>query len=157
VRQIAHEEATKFSHNNQVLRRLTLQRQRLDTSSTCLLVINYLAALLFGEVNVLHTRIELVVDVIKSTGAPSWLNLFFNGPSLHRFLTIMMQKLPQHLLRTSFHHHLVENWMNGELQGFCVIWHNCRNPSLGLATKARVCKVVGQEGSWESHNILSRM
>jgi hypothetical protein len=30
-----------------------------------------------------------------------------------------------------------------------------RNPSLGLATKARVCKVAGQEGSWESHNILS--
>ncbi len=24
---------------------------------------------------------------------------------------------------------------------------NCRNPSLGLATKARGCKVAGQEGS----------
>jgi hypothetical protein len=23
----------------------------------------------------------------------------------------------------------------------------CRNPNLGLATKTRVCKVVGQEGS----------
>jgi len=46
----------------------------------CLLVIYCLAALLFGEVNVLHTRIELVVDVIKGTRAPSWLNLFFNGP-----------------------------------------------------------------------------
>jgi len=30
----------------------------------------------------------------------------------------------------------------------------CRNPSLGLMTKARVYKVVGQEGSQESHNIL---
>jgi hypothetical protein len=30
----------------------------------------------------------------------------------------------------------------------------CRNPSLGLATKARVCKVAGQEGSRESHNIF---
>ncbi len=30
--------------------------------------------------NVLHTRIELIVDVIRRTGAPSWLNLFFNGP-----------------------------------------------------------------------------
>jgi hypothetical protein len=30
----------------------------------------------------------------------------------------------------------------------------CRNPNLGLTTKARVCKVVGQEGSHESHNIL---
>jgi len=29
----------------------------------------------------------------------------------------------------------------------------CRNPSLGLATKARVCKVAGQKGSQESHNI----
>jgi hypothetical protein len=46
----------------------------------CLLVIYCLAALLFGEVNVLHTRIELVIDVIKGTRAPSWLNLFFNGP-----------------------------------------------------------------------------
>ncbi len=25
--------------------------------------------------------------------------------------------------------------------------HSCRNPSLGLATKARVCKVADQEGS----------
>jgi len=36
----------------------------------------------------------------------------------------MMQKLPQHLLRTLFHYHPAENWMNGELQGFCTIWHN---------------------------------
>jgi hypothetical protein len=46
----------------------------------CLLVICCLAALLFGEMNVLHTHIELVVDVIRGTRAPSWLNLFFNGP-----------------------------------------------------------------------------
>ncbi len=77
---VAHEEATKFSHNNQELGGLMLQHQRLDTSSTCLLVICYLATLLFGEVNVLHTRIELIVDVIKGIGAPSWLNFFFNGP-----------------------------------------------------------------------------
>jgi hypothetical protein len=36
----------------------------------------------------------------------------------------MMPKLPQHLLRTSFHYHHAENWMNGELQGFYAIWHN---------------------------------
>jgi len=33
----------------------------------------------------------------------------------------------------------------------CVGWwcnnFNCHNPSLGLATKVRACKVVGQEGS----------
>jgi hypothetical protein len=46
----------------------------------CLLVIYCLVALLFGEVNVLHTRIELVVDVIRGTRAPNWLNIFFNGP-----------------------------------------------------------------------------
>jgi hypothetical protein len=77
---VAHEEATKFSHNNQELGGLTIQRQILDTSSTCLLVICCLAALLFGEVNVLHTHIELVVDVTRGTWAPSWLNIFFNGP-----------------------------------------------------------------------------
>jgi len=43
---------------------------------------------------------------------------------VQRFLTVMMQKLPQHLLRTSFHYHSTKNWMNGELQGFCAIWHN---------------------------------
>jgi hypothetical protein len=63
-----------------------LQHQRLYTSSTCSLVICCLAALLFGEVNVLHTRIKLVVDVIRGTGAPSWLNIFFNGP---RFAEIL--------------------------------------------------------------------
>ncbi len=26
---------------------------------------------------------------------------------------------------------------------------NCRNPSFGLATKAKVCKVAGQKGSLE--------
>jgi hypothetical protein len=75
---VAHEEAPKFSHNNQELGGL-MQRQRLDTS-TCLLVIYCLAALLFGEVDIMHTRIELVVDVIRSIGAPRWLNFFFNGP-----------------------------------------------------------------------------
>jgi hypothetical protein len=34
----------------------------------------------------MHTRIELVIDVIRGTGAPSWLNLFFNGP---RFAEIL--------------------------------------------------------------------
>ncbi|CAK9200415.1 unnamed protein product [Sphagnum troendelagicum] len=33
-----------------------------------------------SEVNMLHTRIEVVIDVIRGTGAHSWLNLFFNGP-----------------------------------------------------------------------------
>jgi len=32
--------------------------------------------------------------------------------------------------------------------------HDCHNPSLGLTTKARVYKVVGQKGSRESHNIF---
>jgi hypothetical protein len=43
-------------------------------------VICYLAALLFGAMNMIHTRIEVVIDVIRGTGAHSWLNLFFNGP-----------------------------------------------------------------------------
>ncbi len=76
---VAHEEAAKFSHKNQELGRLMLQCQRLDTS-TCLLVICCLVALLFGEVNIIYICIELVVDVIRSIGAPSWLNFFFNGP-----------------------------------------------------------------------------
>jgi len=76
---VPHEEVAKFNHNNQELGGVMLQCQRLDTS-TCLLVIYCLAALLFGEVNVLHTCIKVVVDVIRGTGAPSWLNLFFNGP-----------------------------------------------------------------------------
>jgi hypothetical protein len=83
---VAHEEATKFSHNNQELGGLTLKCQRLDTSNTCLLVIYCLVALLFGEANVMHTHIELAVDVIRGTWAPSWLNLFFNGP---RFAEIL--------------------------------------------------------------------
>jgi hypothetical protein len=83
---VAHEETAKFNHNNQDLGGLTLQCQRLNTSSTCMLVICCLATLLFGEVNVLHTRIELVVDVIRGTGAPSWLNLFFNGPRSTKIL-----------------------------------------------------------------------
>jgi len=45
-------------------------------------------------------------------------------PGLQRFFTVMMQKLPQHLLWTSFHYHPTKNWINGELQGFCAIWHN---------------------------------
>jgi hypothetical protein len=77
---VAHEEGAKFSHNNQELGGFTLQRQKLDTLRTCLLMICYLVTLFFGEVNIMLTRIELVVDVIKSIGAPSWLNLFFNGP-----------------------------------------------------------------------------
>jgi len=83
---VAHEEVVKFNHNNQELGRLTLEHQRLDTSSTCLLVICCLAALLFGEMNVLHTRIKLVIDVIRDTRAPSWLNLFFNGPRSTKIL-----------------------------------------------------------------------
>jgi hypothetical protein len=57
-----------------------LQHQRLDTSSTCLLVIWCLTTLLYGETNVLHTHIELIIDVIRGTRAPNCLNLFFNGP-----------------------------------------------------------------------------
>jgi hypothetical protein len=83
---IAHEEAIKFSHNNQELGGLTLQRQRLDTSSMCLLVICYLATLLFREVNVMHTHIELIVDVIRGTRGPNWLNLLFNGPRFTKIL-----------------------------------------------------------------------
>jgi len=37
------------------------------------------------------------------------------------------------------------------------LYNSCRNPSLGFTTKARVCKVVGQEGSRESHNILLKV
>jgi len=33
----------------------------------------------------------------------------------------------------------------------------CCNLNLGLVTKVRVCKVAGQEGSRESHNILLGM
>ncbi len=54
--------------------------------SMCLLVICCLAAILFGEMNILHTWIELVVDVIRGIGAPNWLNIFFNGP---RFTEIL--------------------------------------------------------------------
>jgi hypothetical protein len=75
---VPHEEIAKFCHNNQELGGVTLQRQRFNTI-TCLLVICYLAALLFRAVNVLHTHIEVVVDVIRGTRAPSWLNFFFNG------------------------------------------------------------------------------
>ncbi len=31
----------------------------------------------------------------------------------------------------------------------------CRNPNLGLATKARACKGASQEWAWESHFMLS--
>ncbi len=80
--------------------------------------------LLFGSIVVWGsecpaTRIELVADVIRGTGAPSWLNLFFNGPRSAEILDSPDAKLPQvHLLRTSFHYQPAENWMN-ELQGFC--------------------------------------
>jgi hypothetical protein len=37
--------------------------------------------------------------------------------------------------------HMVNSMIGGVLE------NNCHNPSLGLATKARVCKGVGQEGS----------
>ncbi len=33
----------------------------------------------------------------------------------------------------------------------------CRNPNLGLATKAKVYKVAGQEGSQKSHNIFLKV
>jgi len=82
---VPHEEVAKFCHNNQELGGVTLQRQKLNTS-TCLLVICCLAALLFRAVNVLHTHIEVVVDVIRGTRAPSWLNLFFNGPRSAKIL-----------------------------------------------------------------------
>ncbi len=44
------------------------------------------SSIVVGEVNVLHTRIELVIDVIRGTWAPSWLNLFFNGPRSAKIL-----------------------------------------------------------------------
>jgi hypothetical protein len=33
----------------------------------------------------------------------------------------------------------------------------CRNPSIGLATKTRAYKVVGQKEAWESHLVLPRV
>jgi hypothetical protein len=33
----------------------------------------------------------------------------------------------------------------------------CRNPNLGLVTKARACKSVGQEGAQEAHFMLPRV
>jgi hypothetical protein len=54
--------------------------------SMCLLVICCLAAILFGEMNILHTHIELVVDVIRGIGATNWLNIFFNGPRSTKIL-----------------------------------------------------------------------
>jgi hypothetical protein len=33
--------------------------------------------------------------------------------------------------------------------------HLCRNPNLGLTTKARACEGVGQEWARESHFMLS--
>jgi hypothetical protein len=68
---VAHEEVEKFNHNNHKQGGFTLQQQKLDTSSTCLLVICCLAALLYREMNVMHTHIELVVDVIRGTRAPN--------------------------------------------------------------------------------------
>jgi hypothetical protein len=58
-----------------------------------MLVICCLAALLFGAMNVLHTRIEVLVDVMIGTGAPSWLNLFFNGPRSAEILDIHDAKI----------------------------------------------------------------
>ncbi len=70
--------------------------------------------------NVLHSSIELVVDVIRGTRAPSWLNLFFIRPRFAEILDNHDAKLPQfHLLKTSFRYQSAKNWMNGELQGFC--------------------------------------
>jgi hypothetical protein len=37
--------------------------------------------------------------------------------------------------------------MNNEISKISLAHKRCRNPSLGLATKARACKVAGQEGS----------
>jgi hypothetical protein len=45
-------------------------------------------------------------------------------PGLQRFLTVMTQKLPHHLLGTSFYHQPADNWVNCDLQGFYTIWHN---------------------------------
>ncbi|KAH9530773.1 hypothetical protein CY35_19G002300 [Sphagnum magellanicum] len=52
---------------------------------------------------------------------------------LKRFLTVMMQKLPQHLLKTSFHYQPAENWMNGPTyhKGYYHLFHQC-NQSMPL-------------------------
>ncbi len=47
---------------------------------------------------------------------------------------------------------IMKSWII--LDGLNLLVQTCRNPNLGLTTKAGVCKVVGQEGSWELHNIL---
>jgi len=39
------------------------------------------------------------------------------------------------------------------METFCFL-RCCRNPSLGLVTKARAYKGAGQERSWESHLML---
>jgi len=89
---VPHKEAAKFSHNNQELGGVMLQHQKLDIS-TCMLVICCLATSMFRAVNVLHTRIEVVVDVIRGTRAPDWLNLFFNGPRSVEILHIHDAKI----------------------------------------------------------------
>jgi hypothetical protein len=66
-----------------------------------MLVICCLAAFLFGAMNVLHTRIEVVINVIIGTRAPSWLNLFFNGPRSAKILDIHDAKIATALAQDS--------------------------------------------------------
>ncbi len=47
-----------------------------------------------------------------------------------------------------------QNISKSNMDNFQLSHWNYHNPSLGLVTKAKVCKVAGQEGSRESHNIL---
>jgi hypothetical protein len=61
--------------------------------------------------------------------------------------SLFVNSIVNHLKLDDFH---VKQFMNF---GY---WQCC-NLSLGLATKARVCKVAGQEGSKEFHNILLRV
>jgi hypothetical protein len=47
----------------------------------------------------------------------------------------------------------VKKWTK-ETRNLCWFIVNCRNLNLGLVTKAKVCKVAGQEESQESYNIF---
>jgi hypothetical protein len=42
------------------------------------------------------------------------------------------------------------NGINHNLEKFTLYINSCRNPNLGLTTKANACKVAGQEESLES-------
>ncbi len=39
----------------------------------------------------------------------------------------------------------------------CITWSQCQDPSFGLTTKARACKVWAKSEAQESHFMLSRV